>query len=1023
MKFAKYVFPAKCDGPVADAIRRELEQELVPEWRAKYLDYKTGKKKVKAITRALQKCHRSPRIPSYRQPTPQSRGAAQYNLTPSNTDKQLDAAEGNAPTTPQRGADTPVPRSTPQRTERQPLRTPGSRFSENVGSYGSILATPPPQHRRGGSDAASFELPDPALDPDEDYLPPEEYADRPRTVRTPSPVMDRRVAGGMTSSPSQPVEPSPGQRPQLEQRPSYQSPMSGLTKVPSSNRGSQLLRRVFTAEGEPGAKRSQEAGAGAEIEKRHDEFFEFLDTELEKIDTFYSTKEQEATEKLRVLRQQLHVMRDQRIQEVLASKRADKHDNADGNQRPNGFAKLNSNLKDTIVGKNRFGKNSEALAQMATPGMHPQDREFIVNRRDFMRRQEPPSQEVSYRSAKRKLKHALQEFYRGVELLKGYAYLNRTAFRKINKKYDKAVNARPPLRYMSDKVNKASFVQSEVTESLMIAVEDLYARYFERGNRKIAVSKLRHTIKKSGDFSPNTFRSGLLLMGGVLFSIKALVDAKQNLRSGTVAEQVQTSYLLQIYGGYFLIVFHVLLFCLDCMIWTKSKINHAFVFEYDARHTLEWRQLLEIPSFFLFLMGLLMWLNFSWYNHMYIYWPVVLIGLTVIIIFLPARVLHHRSRKWFAFSNWRLLLAGIYPVEFRDFFLGDMYCSQTYAMGNIELFFCLYASHWGYPPKCNSSHSRLLGFFQCLPSVWRAFQCIRRYLDTRNAFPHLLNLGKYLFGVLYYATLSMYRIELYTRFQAAFITFALLNAVYTSVWDLIMDWSLGNPYAKTPMLREVLAFRRVWVYYAAMVLDVVVRFNWIFYAIFITNIQQSALLSFMVGLSEVCRRGVWSIFRVENEHCTNVLLFRASRDVPLPYDIPTATPALDGSPEDVQLQEQQQQQQQQQATTPFMSPDIEQGTPPASSMRARHRRPSVGISRVGTIVASAHAQDFERRRLPTYLSSASVGRDMAPGAEDSSDEEEEDEGELSTDEDSTNGHGRRSRPGSERRDQMGRIVE
>ena len=50
-------------------------------------------------------------------------------------------------------------------------------------------------------------------------------------------------------------------------------------------------------------------------------------------------------------------------------------------------------------------------------------------------------------------------------------------------------------------------------------------------------------------------------------------------------------------------------------------------------------------------MGLFMWLNFSWYNDMYIYWPVVLIGLTIIIIFLPARVLYHRSRKWFAFSN------------------------------------------------------------------------------------------------------------------------------------------------------------------------------------------------------------------------------------------------------------------------------------------------------------------------------------------------------------------------------------
>ena len=32
-------------------------------------------------------------------------------------------------------------------------------------------------------------------------------------------------------------------------------------------------------------------------------------------------------------------------------------------------------------------------------------------------------------------------------------------------------------------------------------------------------------------------------------------------------------------------------------------------------------------------------------------------------------------------SKWRLLLAGLYPVEFRDFFLGDMYCSLTYLMG------------------------------------------------------------------------------------------------------------------------------------------------------------------------------------------------------------------------------------------------------------------------------------------------------------------------------------------------------
>lgn len=37
-----------------------------------------------------------------------------------------------------------------------------------------------------------------------------------------------------------------------------------------------------------------------------------------------------------------------------------------------------------------------------------------------------------------------------------------------------------------------------------------------------------------------------------------------------------------------------MLFCLDCMIWARTKINYAFVFEFDTRHTLDWRQLAEV---------------------------------------------------------------------------------------------------------------------------------------------------------------------------------------------------------------------------------------------------------------------------------------------------------------------------------------------------------------------------------------------------------------------------------------------
>lgn len=323
-----------------------------------------------------------------------------------------------------------------------------------------------------------------------------------------------------------------------------------------------------------------------------------------------------------------------------------------------------------------------------------------------------------------------------------------------------------------------------------------------------------------------------------------------------------------------------------------------------------------------------------------------------------------------------------------------MYCSQTYAMGvsgpdslnvrtsltaaqNIALFFCLYASNWDYPHRCNSSHSRLLGFFTCLPSVLRALQCIRRYVDSKNAFPHLLNLGKYIIGVLYYATLSMFRIDPRARLQASLVTFALLNAVYTSVWDLVMDWSLGNPYAKHPLLREGLAFRQVWVYYTAMVLNVIIRFNWIFYPIFTHDIHHSAVLGFLVAASEVCRRGIWSILRVENEHCTNVLLLRASRSVPLPYgirDASTPRPELDGeqSPEDVRLPEQL-------TSTLFISPgDVEYGTLATANLHARNWWPSAGFSRVGKTVASSHAQNFELGKIPYYPSSVALAGQVSP---------------------------------------------
>jgi xenotropic and polytropic retrovirus receptor 1 len=100
---------------------------------------------------------------------------------------------------------------------------------------------------------------------------------------------------------------------------------------------------------------------------------------------------------------------------------------------------------------------------------------------------------------------------------------------------------------------------------------------------------------------------------------------------------------------------------------------------------------------------------------------------------------------------------------------------------------------------------------------------------------------------------------------AFFIVMASVNSIYCTFWDLNYDWSMTlNVYRRPhPLLRDVLAYRKhIWWYYLAMIIDPILRCNWIFYVIFKDEIQHSSLVSFFVSFSEVLRRGMWVLFRV-----------------------------------------------------------------------------------------------------------------------------------------------------------------
>jgi len=210
-----------------------------------------------------------------------------------------------------------------------------------------------------------------------------------------------------------------------------------------------------------------------------------------------------------------------------------------------------------------------------------------------------------------------------------------------------------------------------------------------------------------------------------------------------------------------------------------------------------------------------------------------------------------------------------------------------------------------------------------------------------------------------------------------------------------MDWSLLQPHASKKLLRDVRGYKNPLWYYLAMLIDPVLRSNWIFYAIYTQDLQHSTVVSFLVAFSEVSRRGIWTLFRVENEHCSNVARFKASRDVPLPYSVPAE------SEEDFERREQELEAEGPQATTTQASPALSRRrTHTGASLEAQEsqgssirRRPAPART-FTSIVANAHTQDFEKKRRPGMGDSDNLDnmkRDGDEGEQVGSSDEEDDE--------------------------------
>jgi hypothetical protein len=255
---------------------------------------------------------------------------------------------------------------------------------------------------------------------------------------------------------------------------------------------------------------------------------------------------------------------------------------------------------------------------------------------------------------------------------------------------------------------------------------------------------------------------------------------------------------------------------------------------------------------------------------------------------------HAYHMLWYGLLS--VLCSPFSQVTFFTSYLGDILTSLVRPMVDISYTLCLlFSLDWMHndelsaekPERCfhHLTFKRfIVPLISALPLWFRLCQCLRRYYDTHERWPHLANATKYalshsvvLMGVFHTSFWKAEDDDTNVDMMKRYWLLCLISStVYNFLWDVYMDFGLGRQQHQ--FLRERLLYDNKAVYYIAMVLDLFMRFSWtltLLPTLYFTSSADKShpfdadwliVIQPLLAAMEVIRRGMWSTLRIENEY-------------------------------------------------------------------------------------------------------------------------------------------------------------
>jgi len=321
----------------------------------------------------------------------------------------------------------------------------------------------------------------------------------------------------------------------------------------------------------------------------------------------------------------------------------------------------------------------------------------------------------------------------------------------------------------------------------------------------------------------------------------------------------------------------------------RYAVNYIYIFQLDPNYRIREAQINRVALIILYIWLFCFFLQIITYKYVFIsthssiFTYVLFISLCGLYIS-PFRSVYRGARIEMMRTMWHIFISPFSDVSFKDFFLADIFCSLVKPFQDITTTLCFFTT-MSWIDDTDASCDWLKGgliITALLPFYFRFMQCCRKFRDTGDAFPHLVNAGKYSSTIIAQSiNLTNYWYKL--GWQNYYVIALTIATLYSYIWDITMDWGLLRGKPRYIFLREKILYPPKY-YYFSIISNFLLRFLWLLTLctdtfLYTTKEGYHALL-FLLAFGEAYRRTQWALFRVENENVNNFEKYRVFLEIP-----------------------------------------------------------------------------------------------------------------------------------------------